>query len=172
MSNAKIDAKFYMGGTPSEFPTIFGSRNSGYSLSWYSHNTSVLSMSRNNVFKSFPSVHNKIIYLDSTDNHNIINMYDENKKLIGSNQWSITSSSRLEYPLALFCLRHINNYNEDCTCSGYRIYYMKFYENNVLAREYYACKDSNGTPCIYDTIRDKTLYNIGSGSFKSGEIVN
>lgn len=49
-----------------------------------------------------------------------------------------------------------------------QIYYCRFYENGELICDMRPCLDSNGTPCMYDLIRRRTLYNQGTGSFAWG----
>ena len=51
-----------------------------------------------------------------------------------------------------------------------QIYYCRFYENGELVCEMRPCLDADGVPCMYDLIRQQTLYNQGTGSFTWGVI--
>ena len=48
------------------------------------------------------------------------------------------------------------------------IYYCRFYENGELVCDMRPCLDADGVPCMYDLIRQRTLYNQGKGSFTWG----
>ena len=45
-----------------------------------------------------------------------------------------------------------------------QIYYCRFYENGELVCDMRPCLDADGVPCMYDLIRQQTLYNKGTGS--------
>lgn len=49
-----------------------------------------------------------------------------------------------------------------------QIYYCRFYENGKLICDMRPCLDSNGTPCMFDTVKRKTFYNAGTGDFLWG----
>ena len=49
-----------------------------------------------------------------------------------------------------------------------QIYYCRFYENGELVCDMRPCLDAGGVPCMYDLIRQQTLYNQGTGSFTWG----
>lgn len=49
-----------------------------------------------------------------------------------------------------------------------QIYYCRFYENGELVCDMRPCLDADGVPCMYDLIRQRTLYNQGKGSFTWG----
>ena len=49
-----------------------------------------------------------------------------------------------------------------------QIYYCRFYENGELVCDMRPCLDADGVPCMYDLIRQQTLYNKGTGSFTWG----
>ena len=49
-----------------------------------------------------------------------------------------------------------------------QIYYCRFYENSELVCDMRPCLDADGVPCMYDLIRQQTLYNQGTGSFTWG----
>ena len=49
-----------------------------------------------------------------------------------------------------------------------QIYYCRFYENGELICDMRPCLDADGVPCMYDLIRQQTLYNQGTGSFTWG----
>lgn len=49
-----------------------------------------------------------------------------------------------------------------------QIYYCRLYENGELVCDMRPCLDADGVPCMYDLIRQQTLYNKGAGSFTWG----
>lgn len=48
------------------------------------------------------------------------------------------------------------------------ICFFKFFENGSTVMNLVPCLDSNGTPCMFDTIKRKTFYNAGTGDFLWG----
>lgn len=67
-------------------------------------------------------------------------------------------------PLTIFAKRRNNSTYVD-HYSNYKLYYFKIYENNVLVRDYAPALDENGTPCLYETLSNTCLYNVGTGTF-------
>lgn len=173
-AETQIYGKFYMASQSSSYPTIFGARNSGYSLSWYSHNmTSGWGWTRNNATSTRTGqtvFQNTTVYLDSTENYKKMKFLDELQMEVGSITWDLGTGSRMQHPLYFFTLNGNGSVDGACYCSGYKIHYIKFYEYGNLVREYCACLDANGTPCFYDTITGTTFYNQGSGSFVAGPV--
>ena len=53
-----------------------------------------------------------------------------------------------------------------------RIKYGKIYAENNLVCDLIPCLDTNGTPCMYDTVSKQTFYNQGTGEFLYGEVIN
>lgn len=45
-----------------------------------------------------------------------------------------------------------------------KIYYSKIYSGSDLIADMIPVKKSDGTLCLYDKVRDKYLYNKGSGN--------
>lgn len=173
-SDTTIYGKFYMASQSSSYPTIFGARNgSPFTLSWYSHNmTDGWAWIRNNVSSTRTGqtkFQNTLVYLDSTENYKTMKFLNEFKEEVGSLTWgSLPTDSRIQHSLYLFVLNNDGSVDGATYCSGYRIHYIKFYENGELVRGYCACLDGNGTPCFYDTVSHTTFYNQGSGSFIAG----
>lgn len=48
------------------------------------------------------------------------------------------------------------------------IRFFSFFENGSTVMNLIPCLDSNGTPCMFDTIKRKTFYNAGTGDFLWG----
>ena len=48
------------------------------------------------------------------------------------------------------------------------IYSFSFLENGSTVMNLVPCLDSNGTPCMFDTVKRKTFYNAGTGDFLWG----
>lgn len=173
-SDTTIYGKFYMASQSSSYPTIFGARKgSPFTLSWYSHNmTDGWAWIRNNVSSTRTGqtkFQNTLVYLDSTENYKTMKFLNEFKEEVGSLTWSsLPTDSRIQHSLYLFALNNDGSVDGATYCSGYRIHYIKFYENGGLVRGYCACLDGNGTPCFYDTVTQTTYYNQGSGSFIAG----
>lgn len=49
--------------------------------------------------------------------------------------------------------------------SSSRIFNFKFYEGDVLTRDYIPVLDWNDVPCMYDRVNNKLYYNQGTGEF-------
>ena len=47
-----------------------------------------------------------------------------------------------------------------------KLYSCQIYDNGTLVRNFIPCLDTNGTPCLYDTVSKQPFYNQGSGTFK------
>lgn len=67
-------------------------------------------------------------------------------------------------PITIFAKRRTGSNIVD-HYSGYKLYYFKIYENDVLVRNYVPSLDNNSVPCLYETLSNTYLYNKGSGSF-------
>ena len=52
-----------------------------------------------------------------------------------------------------------------------KIYSCKFYDNNVLVRDFIPVLDKNGVPCMYDKVEKKFYYNAGTGQFVAGPVI-
>ena len=48
------------------------------------------------------------------------------------------------------------------------IKFFSFFENGSTVMNLIPCLDSNGTPCMFDTVKRKTFYNAGTGDFLWG----
>lgn len=46
-----------------------------------------------------------------------------------------------------------------------KFYYLRIYQNNEIKYNFISVLDSNGVPCIYDTVGKKFYYNQGTGDF-------
>ena len=62
------------------------------------------------------------------------------------------------------------NNNGSATLPGgtLNIKFFSFFENGSTVMNLVPCLDSNGTPCMFDTIKRKTFYNAGTGDFLWG----
>jgi len=49
-----------------------------------------------------------------------------------------------------------------------RLYWLKFYSNNTLVRDFIPCLDTSGTACLFDRVNQTTYYNKGSGTVTYG----
>ena len=56
-------------------------------------------------------------------------------------------------------------------CAG-KIYYAKFYNEDILVRDFIPVLDLHGTPCMYDKVTRQFFYNQGTGNFIAGPIIN
>jgi len=50
--------------------------------------------------------------------------------------------------------------------SSAKLYSCQIYDNSTLVRNFIPYLDTNGTPCLYDTVSKQPFYNQGSGTFK------
>ena len=53
-----------------------------------------------------------------------------------------------------------------------RHYGVRFYERDVLVRDYVPALDKNGTPCMYEKIQKKFYYKNGNDSLIAGPIID
>ena len=53
-----------------------------------------------------------------------------------------------------------------------RHYGLRFYERDVLVRDFVPALDKNGTPCMYEKIQKKFYYNAGTGDLIAGPIID
>lgn len=65
----------------------------------------------------------------------------------------------------------INRNNKIVRYDRCRIWYCKLYENDKLIHNFVPCLDNNNVPCMFDTITQNASYNIGSGQFTYGNII-
>lgn len=49
-----------------------------------------------------------------------------------------------------------------------KIYYAQIYSGDTLVADMIPVKKSDGTPCLYDKVRKKYIYNDGTGTLKEG----
>lgn len=61
-----------------------------------------------------------------------------------------------------------NNGSATLTGGTLNIYFFSFFENGSMVMNLVPCLDSNGTPCMFDTVKRKTFYNAGTGDFLWG----
>ena len=66
---------------------------------------------------------------------------------------------------ATFCLFNLSPISSAVSKS--KIYYFRFYDNNVLLHDFIPCK-YNGAYGMYDTVTNQFFTNAGSGSFTAG----
>lgn len=172
-AHVQFEGKFYFAAGSSSYPTIFGCRGNsdgGYP-GLYSHNTSSLTIVWDKEQYGYGNMQNRTVYFTNMDNISQVKVLDANKNLLGSNTWSLPANYRYSYNMFLFALGSNNSVDGATYCSGYRIYYLKFYENNTLVRWFIPVKNSSGTPCFYDIVTETTITNAGSGSFVAGNVI-
>lgn len=60
---------------------------------------------------------------------------------------------------------NVNNNGEPYTGKGFsgEIYYLKIYKSELLIADIIPVKKTDGTLCLYDKVRQKYLYNLGTG---------
>ena len=62
-----------------------------------------------------------------------------------------------------------NSHEENTHYCYMKLYYLKFWENGELVREYVPAIDELNRPCLYEKCTKKLFYNIGSGTFAYGK---
>ena len=116
-----------------------------------------------------PSTKTKIGAVDYTTIHNYVFSCSTTYKSIsrdGVNLYSGSMSSVLNnYTIYLFATN--SGGNPDHFMIG-KIYYAKFYVNNVLVRDFIPVLDSNGKPCFFDKVEKKFYYSHGSSEILYG----
>ena len=61
-----------------------------------------------------------------------------------------------------------NNGSANLPSGTLSIWLFSFFENGSTVMNLVPCLDSNGTPCMFDTVKRKTFYNAGTGDFLWG----
>jgi len=89
--------------------------------------------------------------------NNQIFVYDEDGNVLCSNSVAQTPSWTLTDTSKIFK-----------TGKNNRIYYIKFYEDDVLVRDMIPALDANNVPCLFDKVESKCYYNAGTGQFIAG----
>ena len=78
---------------------------------------------------------------------------------------TVKAASYSNEPIALF-----NLYGKSSGPSV-RIMYSLIKENDIIIQNLIPAIDSNGNPCMYDTVSQQTFYNQGTGEFITGPVV-
>ena len=67
---------------------------------------------------------------------------------------------------------YLGNMSKNSTPAGTgvvgKIYYAQIYSGDTLVADMIPVKKSDGTPCLYDKVRKKYIYNDGTGTLKEG----
>lgn len=91
-----------------------------------------------------------------------------NKFIIGTNTYNINIGNiKAEYPLVIFTTnRNGQPQIAEAWLQQYRLYRFSIKNaNEELIMNLLPYLDTNGTPCMYDTVSRKTFYNAGTGEF-------
>ena len=161
-SNTKIEAKFKMNETPSNFRWMFLSRNeavagNGYGLGC--DGSGYISSEYNNRQTSSVKL---------TNNTDYIIVKDKNVcKINNTTLTNTVSEFTVNYPLTIFALNDHGSVNTAAIPKA-NLYYFKIYENNVLVRDFIPVLDRNSRPALYDKVEGKYYYNLGTGEFNYG----
>lgn len=91
-----------------------------------------------------------------------------NQFIIDSNIFNIPLGTvKAEYPLVIFTTNR--NGQPQMYTQQYRLYGFSIKKaNDELIMNLLPCLDRNGTPCMFDTVSRKPLYNEGTGEFLYG----
>ena len=55
--------------------------------------------------------------------------------------------------------------------SDIKLYSAKFWQDDILVRDFIPVLDKDGVPCMYDKVEHKFYYNAGTGDFIAGPII-
>lgn len=101
----------------------------------------------------------------NTDYYGIYKPYEE-KAIINSVSYSLTENGFTKAQNTTICLFGTNGYDSNHYCSKGRIYYTKFYENDVVVRNFVPAKrKSDNVIGMYDMVSGQFFTNSGTGSF-------
>ena len=81
------------------------------------------------------------------------------------------SQSQLNNSLSLYLFSANQNNKPNRPFEG-KIYYAKFWDNDVLIRNFIPVIDNNNVPCMFDLVENKCYYNAGTGDFIAGPVIN
>lgn len=170
--NTKIEISMQIKNVqPNTNAVLFGARAYGYGTAgspdaWAVGNRYVFGVQMGAVYKDYGSVYDYNTDIVFTAQSGIAGAWTGN----GINK-SYTINSSLGtgvYPLHLFtCYDHAYGHIGDM-CSCLRLYYVKFYEGEELVRVYIPVSDSNGIPCLWETLSGQIYRNGGTGDFSAG----
>lgn len=149
----RIEIRFYAASYSGSAPCVFGSRESGI---------------RNGVY-CLPL---SITAADSTG-YSAINRLLDGDRIVTISDTSITIDDMffemprrvtVGLPIFLFAL---NNYGTGTygIYNGMRLYDWKYYRNSTLAQHLVPVLDRANTPCLFDMVSRKFVYNAGTGTF-------
>lgn len=122
-------------------------------LAYFSRDYNAYSYYRNDALKLEPLNENEKYSIEQTKEYSKIN---DKKYLFSTTEDVIGGEMRLfgiKYPA-----------DNEVNFSG-RIYSAKISDGAEIVRNYIPCLDDTGTPCMYDTVNRKALYNQGTGKF-------
>lgn len=110
------------------------------------------------VFARDPDAMLDLIELDVTDD---LRKQEQNKTVCATCQTYLDSSPY-----------YLGNMSKNSTPAGTgvvgKIYYAQIYSGDTLVADMIPVKKSDGTPCLYDKVRKKYIYNDGTGTLKEG----
>ena len=169
VNNLKIEVKFKFLNN-SGFAAAFGSNDSSSStparlqVVYVNKNDIQFGMGSNYASRNYDTDIIHTIIIDSSDASIIVD--NGNKFYIGSPATYSQPTHQILFGTTLFSSQVI------AYLSSERIYYAKYWKNNVLVRDFIPVLDANGTPCMFDKVEGKFYYNQGTGNFIAGPILD
>jgi len=151
----RIEIRFYAASYSGTAPCIFGSRESGVLNCVYClGNTAVVADADG--YSSVPI----LINIGGDD------LLRVNDSAIASEGMVKDMPRRVTVGLPIF-LFALNNYGTGTygIYNGMRLYDWKYYRNSTLAQHLVPVLDRANTPCLFDMVSRKFVYNAGTGTF-------
>lgn len=101
---------------------------------------------------------------DSLKNRSIVSI--KNKQAIFKENIQNTFTNDFNNSLNIFLFTTNDNGTAHAQCAKMKLYGAKIYENNILVRNFFPCKDPMNIFCLYDAVSKQYFYNIGAGYFE------
>lgn len=101
------------------------------------------------------------------DSHSTVNFIKNNGHNLEISRTAVRDITPIN-PILIF-----NRYSANTMqyASDIKLYSAKFWQDDILVRDFIPVLDENGTPCMYDKVERKFYYNAGTGDFIAGPII-
>ena len=147
---------YYGGSFSGAAPCSFGSRESGVRNGIYLLGLQSMTIADNNGYSSLGILVQVPAELSMTVDDSVIIANDK--------EYAMPRRVTVGLPIFLFAL---NNYGTGAygIYSGMKLYEWKYWRNGTLAQHLVPVLDRAKTPCLFDMVGRKFVYNAGTGNF-------
>ena len=162
-NTTRVEISFEFTETPTSHAWILGARrgylNDEFSIAWHTGANEFYDAFDTNLQYMLSCQTNVLYEIDKNRNTTTIN---------GTSKTNTTSTFECNYSMFLFALHYSGGAYSPASL---KIYSTKFYDNDVLVRDYVPVLDENNVACFYDRVTKTYFYNQGTGSFNAGPVM-